>query len=238
MVVTSAQSSAETVSLLPTVDTTSVSRGTYLDRPSAVKLSAAQVGPAISALSVVPPVITPVVNLALVRERIITPYRAEVFESELRRFRLLHLFPDLPDNIRTGFRIGVFPTLPYSCTPPNHKTGLAHMPFITAYIDEQVSLSRMSGPFSQLQLESILGCFFMSSPLSVVTKAGQPEKLRLVQNCSFPSFRGLSVNDFIDSDDYPTTWGTAAKVAQIVSICYPLCPAFASIPISAGPCIS
>ncbi|THH14019.1 hypothetical protein EUX98_g9656, partial [Antrodiella citrinella] len=50
-----------------------------------------------------------------------------------------------------------------------------------------------------------------------VDKAGAPGKYRLVQNCSYKNDEGVSVNSQINSDDFPTRWGTAAQVAKIIS---------------------
>ena len=168
--------------------------------------------------------LSPKVVGASERARIITPFCANTFESELRRHNLLHKYPSLPDNLRNGFRIGSFPRLPFSITPQNHSSSFEHFDFISTYIHEQVTIGRMSGPFSREELEVLFDGPFISSPLSVVAKAGDPAKLRLVQNCSFPAFDGFSVNDFIDAADFPTTWGTASVVAQIVRgliFCFP-----------------
>lgn len=58
----------------------------------------------------------------------------------------------------------------------------------------------------------------MSSPIFLIPKAGSPGKFRLIQDCSFKNKDGFSVNDFIDSDKFPTRWNTALEVAQIVSV--------------------
>ena len=71
------------------------------------------------------------------------------------------------------------------------------------------------GPYSAADVEQILGGPFVSSPLSVVPKAGG--KLRLGQDCSHEDGNGVSVNSMIDADMFPTTWGTAAQVAEKVS---------------------
>ena len=73
----------------------------------------------------------------------------------------------------------------------------------------------MTGPYSATEVERILQGPFISSPLSVVPKAGG--KLRLVQDCSHADADGLSVNGRIDAEMFPTTWGTAARVAELVS---------------------
>lgn len=171
----------------------------------------------ISAPSVVPPVITPLVSGASVSGRIITPYRASAFEEELRKHGLLDKHPTLVDRLRKGFPVGNFTPRTVSFTPPNSHAGTKHLAFIQDYVDEEVSLQRMSGPYTRAEVERILQAKFVSSPLYVVEKAGSPGKKRLIQNSSFKDASGLSVNDEIDSDDFPTKWGTAAEVAEIVS---------------------
>lgn len=170
-----------------------------------------------SAHTVVPPIITPLVGGASERERIITPFRADVFERELRRFDLHYRYPELPDKLRYGFPIGNFQPRSFTFTPNNSRTCIDHLDFVKEYVTEQVSLGRMTGPYSQHRIKEILGTHFISSPLSVIQKAGKPGAFRLVQNCSFKDPNGISVNDEIDSDNFPTTWGTAAEVAEIVS---------------------
>ncbi|OJT03434.1 hypothetical protein TRAPUB_5853 [Trametes pubescens] len=162
-----------------------------------------------------PPVITPVVAGASERGRIITTYRADVFEEELRRWELWEEFGYLPTRLRGGFPIGNMEPLTRTFTPENHKGGKENMAFIEDYVAEQVALGHMTGPYSRMRVEEILGSHFRSSPLSVVEKAGSVGKWRLIQNCSFPDEFGISVNDMIDSDDFPMKWGTAAEVAEI-----------------------
>ncbi|OJT04921.1 hypothetical protein TRAPUB_4263 [Trametes pubescens] len=142
-------------------------------------------------------------------------HHADVFEEELRRWGLWEEFGYLPTRLRGGFPIGNMEPLTRTFTPENHKGGKENMDFIEEYVAEQVALGHMTGPYSRERVEGILGTPFRSSPLSVVEKAGSVGKWRLIQNCSFPDEFGVSVNDMIDSDDFPTKWGTAAEVAEI-----------------------
>lgn len=168
--------------------------------------------------AVVPPVIAPVETYnGSVKNRIITPYRADRFESILRQLGLWTQYSDLPHRLRTGFLIGEFDPLTRTHTPPNHLHRPEQLKFVSEYVREQVQLRRMSGPYTQTQVESFLGGPFMSSPIFLIHKAGSPGKFRLIQDCSFKNKDGFSVNDFIDSDKFPTRWNTALEVAQIVS---------------------
>lgn len=164
-----------------------------------------------------PPIITPVVGGACERDRVITPYHADRFESELRRWGLWEEYGYLPTRLRFGFPIGNMVPLARTFTPENHKGAKENMEFIEKYVAEQVEMGHMTGPYPREHVERILGGPFRSSLLSVVEKAGSSGGWRLIQNCSFPDEFGVSVNDMIDSDDFPTKWGTAAEVAEIVS---------------------
>lgn len=170
-----------------------------------------------SARSVVPPAITVLASGASEHDRVITLYDADAWESALRTHKLLSKYPSLPSKLRYGFPLGDFSIPSFIFTPPNHATEPAHLDFICTYVAEQHALGRMSGPYTKVQVESILGSHFVTSPLSVVDKAGSPGKYRLVQNCSYKNADGISVNDQIDPDDFPTKWGTAAEVARYVS---------------------
>lgn len=65
------------------------------------------------------------------------------------------------------------------------------------------------------QVEETLGSHFISSPLSVVPKSGG--KLRLIQDCSREDGDGLSVNGRIEADLFPTRWGSASAMGEMVS---------------------
>ncbi|THH17690.1 hypothetical protein EUX98_g9078 [Antrodiella citrinella] len=174
-----------------TCDSKLASSGTLSGEQDPAALRSAPDSTAISAPSAVPPTITPLVSGASERDRVITPYNADIFEEELRRLNLLDRYPLLAHKFRYGFPIGDFDSLAFSFNPPNHSSATEHLDFITAYIDEQVSI--------------------------VVDKAGAPGKYRLVQNCSYKNDEGVSVNSQINSDDFSTRWGTAAQVAEIIS---------------------
>ncbi|CDO73729.1 hypothetical protein BN946_scf185015.g57 [Trametes cinnabarina] len=197
--------------------TRSASLGTLADASPATAIVAQVARERTSAPSAGPALIMQVVSGASEKDHIITTYRAEAFEAELRRWNLWGRFGSLPTCLRYGFPIGNMEPLTRTLTSDNHKGGLEHMDFIKAYVDEQVGLGHMSGPFAHVQVEHLLGSHFRSSPLSVIEKPNTPGKWRLIQNCSFKDEFGMSVNDMIDSDDFPTVWGTAAEVADIIA---------------------
>ena len=151
--------------------------------------------------------------------RIITPYDADAFEASLKEADLTHVYPDLAHNIRFGFPIGDVAPISETYTPPNHFSVDEHLPDILKYFHEERNLGRMSGPFTKDEVENILGPF-RTSPIQVhivLAKDLDPEKKRICRNFSFKGVMGFSVNDCIDSDDYPTRWGSASVVEEIVS---------------------
>jgi hypothetical protein len=150
-------------------------------------------------------------------QRIVTPYIAEAYENFLNRFDLSSKYPNLVFNLQHGFPIGDIPPPTRTYIPKNHKSALEHIDVICSYCQDEVALGRMSGPFSADEVFNILGGHFVSSPLGVVEKAGEPGKLRVVRDLSYKNPDGYSVNSFLDSDDFPTEWGTAVQVADIVS---------------------
>jgi hypothetical protein len=153
-----------------------------------------------------------------VLNRIVTPYKADAFESFLDKFNLTSRYPDLVYNMRNGFPIGDMPPLTRTYTPPNHKSALDNPQVIRDYLADEVALSRMSGPFTAAQVEYELGGFFVSCPMGLVEKAGEPGKYRIIRDLSYHNKEdGYSVNEHLNADDFPTEWGTAAQVAEIVS---------------------
>ncbi|GJF00897.1 hypothetical protein PsYK624_172010 [Phanerochaete sordida] len=93
-----------------------------------------------------------------------------------------------------------------------------HSAHFNAILSKEFSKDRYIGPFSQAELETLIGPF-QSSPLSLVPKPHRTDAFRLVQNFSFPhSPRSgiLSINHTIDSADFPCFWGTFAAFSFMV----------------------
>lgn len=93
---------------------------------------------------------------------------------------------------------------------------------IRAYMDTETELGHMAGPFTKEMMdEAMEGKTWICSPVFVVRTEGDdgpggPDKTRVVINTSKKGEDGLSVNDHLECQT--TTWGTAAKVAEIVSL--------------------
>jgi hypothetical protein len=153
-----------------------------------------------------------------IRGRIVTPYNTEAYDDLLHQYNLSHIYPSLTFNMHFGFPIGDIPPLARTYTPKNHKSALDHLDVIRSYCNDEIKLGRMSGPFTKDEVHAILGGHFASSPLGVVEKSSEPSKFRVVRDLSYRNVDGYSVNSHLDSDDFPTEWGTAAQVADLVSL--------------------
>ena len=152
--------------------------------------------------------------------KIHTPYSALHFQIFLERAQLLSRYPELPFKLTNGFPIGNLAPLNQTFAPPNLPGANLHADTIRAYIAEELCLGRLSGPFTQEELEHKIGPF-RSSPLQVATKEGapgEPTKYRVCRHLSYKGKAQSSVNDEINSDDYPTRWGKATDVAEIVRL--------------------
>jgi hypothetical protein len=142
----------------------------------------------------------------------------------LDKHNLTSQHPDLVKNLREGFPMGDFPELKSTVIFANDSSVDDHHDFVTTYIRDEVASGRMSGPYTQSEVEDILQGPFQCSPMLVSEQAqgpGEPPKLRLCRNLSKGTRAHPSTNDYIDKDNFPTKFGTAAQVAEIVSP-YPL----------------
>lgn len=165
------------------------------------------------------PVLVSASEAARIRNSIVSPYSADAFESALRRFDLQGRFPHLVEYLRTGFPLGYdMHPITESFTPPNHPSAHLHRDQVLAFLEGERAQGRMSGPFSREATEQILGGHFRTSPIHVVVtqKADGSPKYRITINLSFPDNDGVSVNDMIESDDFPTHFGGAQEVEEII----------------------
>ena len=95
--------------------------------------------------------------------------------------------------MRKGFRVGYFgPEFSFEC--PNLKSVEEHPDVMVAYMEKEVKLGHISGPYLTLPFPN-----FQCNPLGVVPKK-TPGKWRSILHLSYPP--GRSVNDFIDKDSY------------------------------------
>ncbi|KAF5346278.1 hypothetical protein D9757_014841 [Collybiopsis confluens] len=166
---------------------------------------------------------------AEIYSRIITPYNPEAFFIELSICGISDRYPLLVDNLRQGFPLGHMPTLSETIIINNHSSTIRYPEVVEEYISEESTAGRMSGPFSKEEVELILRGPFVSSPLIVSEQTqgpGKPSKLRVCRNLSKDSTdsSGLvfpAVNSYVEKELFPTTFDSAAIVAEWITAAPP-----------------
>ena len=121
---------------------------------------------------------------------IITPYNADAFATLLDKHNLTRHYPDLVENLRHGFPLGLMPTLPSTIILRNHPTVNEYPSVVQNYINEELAAGRMSGPFTKEMTERILRGPFQSSPFIVsVQPQDQVNQINYVYAVTFPNRR-------------------------------------------------
>ena len=148
----------------------------------------------------------------------LTPYNGRAWEERLSSLGLQEKYPLLVQGLTGGFDLGI-PLIQCTYAPLNHPSVASLFDVYSNIVDNEFTAGRYIGPVSRVQLEAVLGPF-QSSPLSLVPKTSKPGKYRAVHNFSYPhqpSPDAASINEQINSDDFPCTWGTFATVALIIA---------------------
>ena len=116
-----------------------------------------------------------------------------------------------------GFDLGV-PSISQSYIPTN-SSSINKLPAeYERIVEKEFHRGRYLGPFSQAELESIIGPF-QFSPLSLVPKCGKPGKFHGVHDFSHPchsSTNQVSTNSAINAHDFPFPWGTFSIISLII----------------------
>ena len=145
-----------------------------------------------------------------------TPLNAELWEESLRSSNLLSKYHQVPMFIRSGALAGI-PNISHTFTPLNKASTEELSTAFQDIIQAEFSKGRYIGPFTRDELEREIGPF-QSLPLSLVPKSGKPGKYCLIQNLSFPhsNLPTPSINSFLDSDAFPSTWGTFRTISTLI----------------------
>jgi len=147
-----------------------------------------------------------------------TPYNTNTWDSYLANTNLTLKYPNLGLKICYGFPISD-PDPPAKTTIlPNPMLHPNNPKIICNYLDEEMKLGRMTGPFTKEKMDAAVGVTWVASLVFVIQTAGEPhmpEKTHVVINSSKKNEDGVAVNDELSCDDI--NWGTTADVAEIVS---------------------
>lgn len=155
---------------------------------------------------------------------IITPYSADAFEIALKTLNLTNQYPNLAHHLRHGFPMGDFQPLHETTIFTNDPSVETYQMQVDKYLFDEKAAGHMIGPFTEPEMERVCGGPFWCCPMTVVhTPADadavppKPEKFRPCTNASKKRKDGMSINDQIDSDEFPTRWGSAAQMGEYVS---------------------
>jgi len=160
------------------------------------------------------------------RARVVCQYNADGFEHILHLFNLTSTHPLLVHHLRNGFPMARNPLIPlpsFTFLPSNHLSASdtpEHKSFVIAYLNEEEHLGHVSVAYPEDIVQACYGNI-RSSPLGVIDKTtplGELQKYRLITDGSHQGPDGYSINDFIDSDEFPTQWHGVENIAQLVSL--------------------
>ena len=116
------------------------------------------------------------------------------------------------DGIKFGFRIGFQWGSPLSSASSNMESARQHPAVISEYLQKELSMGRMLGPFTNTQTLPPLHI----NRFGVVPKGHNTGKWRLITDMSFPS--GKSVNDGIDATFCSMSYTTVDDVAFLAAV--------------------
>ena len=115
------------------------------------------------------------------------------------------------DGLTCGFRIGFNRSAALQSSSANMASARFHPEVVTDYLQKELSLGRMLGPFpNSFSIPEL-----HTNPFGVIPKGHQPGKWRLITNLSSPP--GRSVNDGIDPELCSLSYTTVDRVAEIVT---------------------
>ena len=131
---------------------------------------------------------------------ILTPPRYTTWQCHLRPHPHQDLVQYFLQGISTGFRIGFDGSSTHSAKN-NLKSALDHPTVIDDYLQHELLLGRISGPYLPSMCPDV-----HINRFGVIPKNNQPDKWRLVTDLCYPS--GSSVNDGIPSELCSLTYVT------------------------------
>ncbi|KAI7967938.1 hypothetical protein MJO29_001215 [Puccinia striiformis f. sp. tritici] len=138
------------------------------------------------------------------------------FHASLEINDLLPQFQDVLDGFVYGFDQGipehVVPGMRYF-TPENHRSSALARDKIEESIKKELAAGRMFGPFTHDYVEKRFK-FFRSNPLGAVVNGDG--SVRPINDLSYPRNDSTirSVNSFVSSDDFETTWDDFQTVSK------------------------
>lgn len=151
--------------------------------------------------------------------KLTTPYIADAFQDALLEAGLNERYPNLVYDIKHGSPLGNPTPLTHTTIFPNLKSVNDNPAVVDVHLEEEIALGRVSGPFTIEEANFMFG-HFKNTPLGLVEKEPGSGKYRIIRHGSKKDSFGISTNDTLNSDDFPTTWHSAWNVASYVSLSF------------------
>jgi len=143
----------------------------------------------------------------------INPDKAEIL---VRTLNLHSKWKHVITGLREGFDVGIQQTPNCTIIFDNHYSSQLNPEFISSYVVSKHAVGRYSEPFQPSDLENIIGSFH-TSPIRLVPKPNS-SKFCMIQDLSYswnnPSIN--SINAGINSDEFPTGWGTFNTTSELI----------------------
>ena len=129
-----------------------------------------------------------------------------VFQEELATYHDQDFVKRVVTTCRNGVDIG-YQGPDHQVESDNWPSAYNHSEVVRKALDKDLALGRKVGPFSQLPFDS-----YAVSPMGVFEKKRSPGRFRIINDLSWPP--GLSVNDFISSEQFSLTYISVDDVVQ------------------------
>ena len=144
-------------------------------------------------------------------QAVVTPLETSSWVRALSSHPDQALVKYVSEGLREGFRIGFKRDSPLRSARSNMQSARLHPQIITDYLQKELSLGRMLGPFTAAEVPP--GTHI--NRFGVIPKGHNTGKWRLITDMSFPHDR--SVNDGIDPLLCSLTYTSVDDVADIVA---------------------
>jgi hypothetical protein len=136
------------------------------------------------------------------------------WRSTLSDLGILEEFSDVVNGLENGFPLNSSLSIDSTRIYDNHNSALEHPEVIEEVISSELAAGRFIGPFTQTELEALIGPF-ISHPLGLAPKSDGT--WRLVEDLSYPRTGPTqSFNSLTDISDLPVDWGGFKEMVELV----------------------
>ena len=165
------------------------------------------------------PLLTPETDLSKVLYKVTTHYRPDAWWQALQDAGITLLYPNLVHDLIHGSPIGNPPPIDFTFIPRNLPSANIRPEYISSLIAQEVVAGCMDGPFSVDEAHVIYGGHFRTCPLGLVQKPGSAALCMICHFSKLDQFSG-STNGWVNSDDFPTSWYSAAQMADFMGVSF------------------